>query len=346
MNAFVFAKSLRRAALDRVARERERRPGEADHRYAARLELVPHEANGLERPRHRLLRGRRAEQVDVPPSSRSGFRSADRRPSRSRGRGPSRRAAGGCPRRRSRHRDRTSRSAGASPARRARACGSPRASSGARGSRGTQAGSDRPAAEEPDGRALDWKPSTRPRKTEVGSRSTPSGADRRTALPAPLPRKDRPTCFTTWGRIAIRDFSRRRSSFGHLVENPHSRQYVARRAVLVENDPHRDAARRTDRRSLASPLALVHAASLARVRLGAGEGFAARTRTGGSGHGGALIRHPAHEERPESLEVERGLLRLAHPLDDDRERMELGPSRPITKSLSSRSRPWHASRMS
>ena len=40
---------------------------------------------------------------------------------------------------------------------------------------------------------------------------------------------------------------------------------------------------------------------------------------------GALPRDPADEERPETLEMERRLLRLAHPLDDDRERVQLGP---------------------
>ncbi len=44
-----------------------------------------------------------------------------------------------------------------------------------------------------------------------------------------------------------------------------------------------------------------------------------------SAHETALPRHSPHEERPESLEMERRLLRLAHPLDDDRERVQLGP---------------------
>ena len=38
----------------------------------------------------------------------------------------------------------------------------------------------------------------------------------------------------------------------------------------------------------------------------------------------ALPRHPADEERPEALQVERRLPRLPHPLDDDRERVQLG----------------------
>ena len=57
---------LRRAALDRVAGERERGSGEADHRHAPRLELAAHDRDRRERPRHRLLRRRRPEQVDVP----------------------------------------------------------------------------------------------------------------------------------------------------------------------------------------------------------------------------------------------------------------------------------------
>ncbi len=57
---------LRRAALDRVARQREGRAGESDHRDVAHLELATDERDRAERPRHRLLRGRRAEQVDVP----------------------------------------------------------------------------------------------------------------------------------------------------------------------------------------------------------------------------------------------------------------------------------------
>src|SRR5262245_24520782 len=42
----------------------------------------------------------------------------------------------------------------------------------------------------------------------------------------------------------------------------------------------------------------------------------------------ALPRHSPNEERAESFEVERGLLRLAHALDDDRERMQLRPEQP------------------
>ena len=56
---------LRRAALDRVARERERRSREADHGHVALLQLAPDDADRLERARHRLLRRRRAEHVDV-----------------------------------------------------------------------------------------------------------------------------------------------------------------------------------------------------------------------------------------------------------------------------------------
>src|SRR5262245_62700974 len=38
----------------------------------------------------------------------------------------------------------------------------------------------------------------------------------------------------------------------------------------------------------------------------------------------ALPHNSPHEERAEPLEVKRRLLRLPHPLDDDRERMQLG----------------------
>src|SRR5262249_27496958 len=41
-----------------------------------------------------------------------------------------------------------------------------------------------------------------------------------------------------------------------------------------------------------------------------------------------LPRHSADEERTEVLEVERGLPGLPHALDDDRERVELGPEEP------------------
>src|SRR4029079_15320298 len=44
--------------------------------------------------------------------------------------------------------------------------------------------------------------------------------------------------------------------------------------------------------------------------------------------GRALPRHPPHEERPQALEVERGLLRLAHALDDDREWVQLRAEQP------------------
>ena len=70
-------KVLRGAALDRVARERERRPREPDDRDAARLELAAHDGDRLERAGHRLLRGRRRQHVDV---ARARDRVGDLRP--------------------------------------------------------------------------------------------------------------------------------------------------------------------------------------------------------------------------------------------------------------------------
>ncbi len=77
MKAFVAAKSFDVAAFDRVARERERRPCEADDGDVPRLELVAHDADRLERAAHRLVRRRSAEEVDV--ASRRD-RVADQRP--------------------------------------------------------------------------------------------------------------------------------------------------------------------------------------------------------------------------------------------------------------------------
>jgi hypothetical protein len=58
----------RRRALERVARERERRPREADHGNVTRLEFGPDEPNRLERAGHGLVRRRHPEHVDVAPA--------------------------------------------------------------------------------------------------------------------------------------------------------------------------------------------------------------------------------------------------------------------------------------
>ena len=52
-------------------------------------------------------------------------------------------------------------------------------------------------------------------------------------------------------------------------------------------------------------------------------GSARASASGSRGQRWCLPHAPPDEERPEPLEMERGLLRLAHPLDDDRERMQL-----------------------
>ena len=54
----------RRFAFDQVAGDRERGPGETDHRLIGAQRLA-NEANGLERPGHRLLRLGNGETLDV-----------------------------------------------------------------------------------------------------------------------------------------------------------------------------------------------------------------------------------------------------------------------------------------